>query len=161
VSPKQLIIYFDKGQSILNFANEAAEDVSQDQPSDDPVSVLNDYYQAINARDYRRAYSLWETPSQTFQQFIRGFAGTNRVRLLVDPAPQIEGAAGSSFASIGSLVISTLSNGRERVFAGCYLMRKSNVRDEEEPKKKGWRIYRASLAPASASLLTTLDQRCR
>src|ERR1041385_2158236 len=129
--------------------------------SGDPVSALNDYYRSINIGLLRRALSYWETPSQTFEQFRRGFGDTMRVRILLDPSPLIEGAAGSSYANIASIIISTQRNGEERVFAGCYVMRKSNVRAEDDPDQKGWRIYRASLAPVLGKFGPVLTQRCK
>jgi hypothetical protein len=121
------------------------------------VTTLAAYYSAINARDYRRAYRYWETPSSSFEQFAGGFADTERVRLLVEPSARIEGAAGSSFAEIQTIVVAETHGDNDRVFAGCYVMRKSNVRD------MGWQIYRAdiSLVPSSTRLSRVLAQGCR
>jgi heat shock protein HslJ len=159
LTSKQLAIYYDGGQSILEFKR--VNDETANLESGDPVSVLNDYYRSINAGQLRRALSYWETPSQTLEQFTRGFADTMRVRLLVEPSPLIEGAAGSSYANVASIIISTQRDGAERVFAGCYVMRKSNVRDEENPEQKVWRIYRANLAPVAGNIGIVLTQRCK
>jgi hypothetical protein len=123
----------------------------------DPVATLSSYYNAINARDYRLAYSFWETPSSSFEQFARGFAGTEHVRTLVDPSPRIEGAAGSAFADISTIVVATTRGGNERIFAGCYVMRRSNVQD------RGWMIYRAnvSMVPSSMKLSRLLSNVCK
>jgi len=122
----------------------------------DPVTTLAAYYDAINSRDFRRAYGLWESPPSSFEKFESGFADTDRVRLLIEP-PRLEGAAGSSFAEISTIVIATTRSGNERVFAGCYTLRKSNVRDT------GWQIYRADISPvpASARVSRMLAQGCR
>ena len=159
LTSKQLAIYYDGGRSILEFRR--VNDETANLESGDPVSALNDYYRSINTGQLRRALSYWETPSQTLEQFTRGFADTMRVRLLVEPSPLIEGAAGSSYANIASIIISTQRDGAERVFAGCYVMRKSNVRDEENPEQKGWRIYKANLALVSRNFGTVLTQRCK
>ena len=123
--------------------------------SSDPIATLAAYYNAINARDYKRAFDYWESPPSSFEKFARGFAGTDRVTLLVDPSARIEGAAGSAFADISTVVVATTRSG-ERVFAGCYVMRRSNVSDT------GWHIYRAnlSLVPSSARISRMLTQRC-
>lgn len=123
----------------------------------DPLATLASYYEAINARDYRGAYRLWDSPPQLFEQFARGFADTDRVRLLVEPSPKIEGAAGSVYADIPAIVVATTRNGNERVFAGCYVMRRSNVQD------RGWQIYRATLSPVTSSsrISRILSQGCR
>lgn len=123
----------------------------------DPITTLASYYNAINSRDFRRAYRLWEAPPQSYEQFERGFADTDRIRLLIDPSPRIEGAAGSSFAEISTIIVASTRDGNERVFAGCYTLRKSNVHDT------GWQIYRADVAAVSASarLARILDHGCR
>ncbi len=122
----------------------------------DPVTTLASYYDALNSRDFRRAYRFWETPPSTYERFESGFADTDRVRVLIEP-PRVEGAAGSSFAEISTIVVATTRSGNERVFAGCYTLRKSNVRD------MGWRIYRADVAvvPSSARVSRMLAQGCR
>ena len=123
----------------------------------DPLATLASYYEAINARDYRSAYGFWDSPSQSFEQFTRGFADTNRVRLLVDPSTRVEGAAGSVYADVRAIVIATMRNGNERVFAGCYVIRRSNVED------RGWKIYRGDLypVPSNTRLSRILSQGCR
>jgi hypothetical protein len=123
----------------------------------DPITTLSSYYNAINSRDFRRAYRYWESPPSSYEQFERGFADTNRVRLLIEPPPRMEGAAGSSFAEIPTIIVATTRSGHERVFAGCYTLRKSNVRD------MGWHIYRAEVAtvPSSMRVSRMLAQGCR
>jgi heat shock protein HslJ len=158
LSTDRLTILSDRGRSVLNFVNSSAPE-PDDGPRDernDPVATLAAYYDAINSRDYRRAYRFWESPS-SFEQFARGFADTDRVRLLVEPPARLEGAAGSAFAEIPTIVVATTRAGSERVFAGCYVLRRSNVRDN------GWRIYRAGISPvaASARVSRLLVQSCR
>jgi hypothetical protein len=123
----------------------------------DPVATLASYYSAINARDYRLAYGFWDSPPSSFEQFARGFADTDRVRLLVEPSPRVEGAAGSVYADIPAIVVATTRGGNERVFAGCYVMRRSNVQD------RGWQIYRGDLSPVSSNtrLSRILSKGCR
>jgi len=121
------------------------------------LSTLASYYNACNERDYRRAFCFWNSPPSSFEQFARGFADTDRVRLLVDPSTHVEGAAGSVFAEIPTLVVATTRSGAERVFAGCYVMRRSNVQD------RGWQIYRAGVSQVASStrLSRILSQGCR
>src|SRR6185503_16372951 len=124
----------DRGRNVLEFADANASSGSNDgslNDGDDPVSALIAYYRAIDARNYRRAFRYWESPTQSLDQFIRGFSDTGNVRLLVDPSPRIEGAAGSSYANVSTLIITTRTTGPERMFAGCYVMRKSNLGPED------------------------------
>jgi len=132
--------------------------VAQGQTSNaDAIAALASYYDAINARDYQRAYNLWESPPSSFEQFAKGFAETSHVRILVEPSVPVEGAAGSVFAQISTIVVASTSKGTDRVFAGCYVMRRSNVED------RGWHIYRAniSVAPSNTKVSRLLSQVCK
>jgi len=159
LSSNRLTILSDRGRSVLNFVNSSSSE-PDDGPRDDnsdPVATLAAYYSAINARDYRRAFRFWDSPPSSYEQFARGFADTEQVRLLVEPSTRVEGAAGSVYADIPAIVVSTLRNGSERVFAGCYVMRRSNVQD------RGWQIYRAEVSQVSSNIRLSriLSQGCR
>jgi heat shock protein HslJ len=158
LASNRLTIFSDRNRTVLNFTNEQASDPDNGTQDDrsDPVATLSSYYDALNSKDFRRAYRYWESPAQSYEQFKRGFADTNRVRLLIEPPPRVEGAAGSSFAEISTIVVATTRGGNERIFAGCYTLRKSNVRDT------GWHIYRGDLSPApsSARVSRILAQGC-
>jgi len=154
----RLTILSDRGRSVLNFVNNSISE-PQEGPRDDrndPVGTLAAYYSAINARDYNTAFRFWDSPPSSYEQFARGFGDTDQVRLLVEPSPRVEGAAGSLYADISAIVVSTMRNGSERVFAGCYVMRRSNVQD------RGWQIYRAGVSPVSANMKLSriLSQGC-
>ena len=154
----RLTIISDRGRNSLNFVNipPPEQNGSQDDRND-PLATLASYYSAINARDYRRAFGFWDSQPSSFEQFQRGFADTDRVRLLVDPATHVEGAAGSVYADIPTIVVATTRSGVERIFAGCYVMRRSNVQD------RGWQIYRAEIStvPSSTRISRILSQGCR
>ena len=159
LSSDRLTILSDRGRNALNFVNNLDSEPSggpREEPSD-PVSTLAAYYDAINAHDYRRAFNYWDTPATSFERFVSGFADTDRVHVLVEPSPHVEGAAGSAYAGISTIVVATTRAGRDRVFAGCYVMRKSNVQD------RGWKIYRADVLqmPSSARISRMLSQACR
>jgi len=159
LSSDRLTILSDRNRTVLNFVNNQSSEPDngpQDNRSD-PVATLASYYNAINSRDFRRAYRFWETLPSSYERFEAGFADTDRVRLLIEPSPRVEGAAGSSFAEISTIVIATTRSGNERVFAGCYTLRRSNVRD------MGWQIYRGdiSVVPSSARVSRMLAQGCR
>lgn len=148
-----LVIYYSGGRNALNFVDaNAPRPTSPDEPrptDDSPVASLNSYYAAINERRYEQAYRYWESPPSSFERFVRGFADTQRSRLFVEPAASVEGAAGSLYAQIPTIVIAETRNGGERFFAGCYTMRRRN-----DPRGT-WRIYRANLSPVSANAALT------
>ena len=160
LTSNRLTILSDRARSVLNFVNNSAPDPDSRPPRgdrNDPIEMLASYYEAINAKDYRRAYRLWESPESSYERFVAGFADTDRVRLLVEPSGRNEGAAGSVYAEITTIVVATTRAGSDRVFAGCYTLRRSNVRDN------AWRIYRADIStmPAGARVSRMLSQGCR
>ena len=155
----RLTITSQRGRTALNFASTTPPEPQEPPTEDrsDPLETLANYFSAINAKEFRRAYRLWETPPSSFEQFASGFADTERVRLLIEPSLRMEGAAGSLYAEIPMIIVSSRRAGNERVFAGCYVMRRSNVRD------RGWLIYRANVSqfPSSARISRLLSQGCR
>ena len=160
LSSDRLTIFSDRGRNVLNFAGTSTSEPPDDGPRDDrddPVSTLASYYDAINSRNYRRAYRYWESPASSYDEFVRGFADTNRVRLLIEPRTRPEGAAGSLYTELTTILVATTRAGNERVFAGCYVLRRSNVRD------RGWQIYRAdvSTVPSNGRISRLLSQGCR
>ena len=161
LSSNRLTIISDRVRGVLNFVNNSTPPDPDDRPPrddrGDPISALASYFQAINARDYRRAYRFWEAPESSYDRFVAGFADTDRVRLLVEPSGRNEGAAGSVYAEVTTVIVASTRAGGDRVFAGCYVLRRSNVRDN------GWRIYRADIStlPAGARVSRMLSQGCR
>ena len=159
LSSNRLTILSDRGRNALNFVNNSEPEPGggPNEDSSDPLATLASYYDAINARDYRRAFSYWDSPTTSFERFASGFADTDRVRVLVEPSARVEGAAGSAYADISTIVVAITKAGNERVFAGCYVMRRSNVQD------RGWKIYRADISqvPSSTGVSRLLSQACR
>ncbi len=130
---------------------------------DSATALLSSYYDAINRKDYRRAYGYWQNPSDSFENFAKGFAETEKSRLIVEPPSLIEGAAGSLYTRVPTVLVSTMKNGKRQMFAGCYTLRKSNLRPPDIPKETGWHIYRANLKaiPADADIPQTLAEACQ
>lgn len=152
LAANRLTIYYGAGRNLLNFVDAGAIPTTPGRPEtgdSDPVAALSSYYAAINDRNYEQAFRYWESPTTSFERFVRGFADTERSRLFVEPMAPVEGAAGSLYAEIPTIVIAETRNGRERFFAGCYVMRRRNDREGR------WRIYRANLSPVSANAALT------
>jgi hypothetical protein len=106
-----------------------------------PADMLASFYNAIDRREYARAYGYWEKSPSSYDQFVAGYADTASVQLLITPPTNFQGAAGSSFVGIPTLLIATHNDGSQQTFAGCYTARASNVQPD------GWRLFRADIAP--------------
>ena len=113
------------------------------------IDVIQDYYQAVNARDYRKAYELWsgegEASNQTFEEFRDGYANTESVEVDTSGEPgDLEGAAGSQYVKIPIRLRAKTKDGKEQKFWGEYTLRRSMV-DGATAEQRKWRIYSAQL----------------
>ncbi len=125
-----------------------------------PVNLLAALYDAVNRKDYGRAYGYWEQPpsGMSLAQFASGYADTASVLVVVRPPLRYDGAAGSLYAAMPTLLVSTHTGGSKDAFVGCYVGRRTNPL--VSGTDTGWRLYSGSLgaAPgnaANAALLAT------
>jgi hypothetical protein len=118
------------------------------QAIDDAIAVIEQYYDAINSRDYRRAYELWsgngESSKQTFEQFRRGFANTSSAEFDTTGPGRVEGAAGSEYATIPVRIRAITKPGDKQYFIGEYVLRRSMV-EGATAEQQAWRIYSANI----------------
>jgi len=111
----------------------------------DPVSLLASYVNAINRGEYARAWGYWENPpNASLAEFQAGYADTAFVLLAVHPPTWYDGAAGSAYAQLPTLLLATHTDSSQHNFVGCYVARSSNV----EGATPGWWLYDASVSPA-------------
>jgi hypothetical protein len=112
-----------------------------------PVDLLISYYDAVARGDYARAYSYWsgQPRNQTLEDFVDGFVGTDDIGVIVGLNFVSEGAAGSIYTDIPTVITAT-NNGASQYFAGCFVARKSNVPvgDATEPDPN-WRFFDAEI----------------
>jgi hypothetical protein len=118
-------------------------------PSDiaDGPSVVQAYYQAINAQNEPWAYTLWDQNGAASQQrylaFAQGFAQTARVDLHAGQATT-GAAAGSLYAQVPVVIFADQRDGSTQAYCGIYTVRRANVPPFDQ---FGWRITRAEVLP--------------
>lgn len=112
------------------------------------VGVVASLFNAINRGAFEEAYGYWEEApgGQTEQEFEEGYADTEDVAVAVIPPTFIEGAAGSLYASIPTLLTVTKTDGSTAYFAGCYVTRRTNEGVSADPDAVLWRLYRGDVA---------------
>jgi hypothetical protein len=112
------------------------------------LAVLRDYYAAIDAGDYGRAYADWGDHGPpghpTRAAFAAGFARTDSVRLAIGAPGRVEGAAGSRYADVPVTIHAYERGGRERVFTGTYTLRRTVVPGASATSRR-WHLERATL----------------
>lgn len=114
-----------------------------------PESVLLRYYRAIDAGNYRQAYSLWgdsgRASGQKFEQFRDGFRNTASVEVRIGVRGRIEGAAGSRYVEVPVEVEAVTSTGGVQRFTGTYTLRRAVVEGANDEQMR-WHIYAADVA---------------
>lgn len=140
----------------------AADAQSARMQNENPSEILVSYYDAINDGQYRRAYNYWKNPTQSYRDFVRGYNSTRKVRLLMNSNIPVEGAAGSLYKEVPTVLISTMKNGSRQIFYGCYTLRKINLRPPDIPKEDIWHIDKGDLksAPVNSDTSKLLAEGC-
>lgn len=128
-------------------ANIAESDVVAEPPAStgDALRVLQAYYQAINAGNYPRAYTYWDSIGTASQQsytiFVEGFVSTDRVTLATGQA-KTNAAAGSLYTEVPVVVLGQQRDGSRQSFCGNYRLRRANVPPFDT---FGWHLNSASI----------------
>ena len=113
---------------------------------EDAVALVRNYYAAIEARDYDRAYLSWADGAnrQTPEQFAAGFATTAHVAATIDTPGRMEAAAGSRYIEVPVAIESAQQDGSVRRYVGAYTLRRAVV-DGATPEQRQWRIASADI----------------
>ncbi len=115
---------------------------------DDAVTVVRDYYDAINRGAYDRAYALWSgrgsASGKSLQQFSDGFAETGRDSIDIKRPGRVDAAAGNRFVEIPVKVTAINRDQSRSTYSGIYVLRRSVV-DGATPEERKWRIQSANM----------------
>jgi len=127
----------------------AAAPAPAGEPSaEDAVAVVRDYYGAINAHRYERAYALWSdsgrASGQDAQQFANGFAQTAGVSVELAPPGRVDAGAGQRHVEVPVSITATQRDGSQRRFVGAYTLRRTVV-DGASAEQRAWRIASADI----------------
>jgi hypothetical protein len=129
----------------------------------DPVHLLASLFNAINRREFQRAWGYWENaPNASYLDFIQGYAETVHVLLTASPPTGYEGAAGSQYATVPTLLLATHVDGSQHAFYGCYVARRQNPDLGGTAVSAGWSLYSGTIsaAPGDVADAKLLDLAC-
>lgn len=116
------------------------------------VAVLRDYYAAINAGDFNRAYALWSdggrSSGQSPQQFADAFAGVAGITVQIGEPGAIQTVAGARIVEVPVSTTSTSRDGRMQRYQGRYVLRRAAA-DGQGDVARGWRITLADVRELS------------
>lgn len=89
-----------------------------------PAALLLSYFNAINYKDYLRAYSYYDDFSNlgTLESFSNGYRETKSVEVVIGKI-STGGAAGSIYYLVPAVLNAITTSGVRQKFAACYQMR--------------------------------------
>ena len=119
-----------------------------------PTAVIESLYNAIDRHEYLRAWSYFDGAHvDDYETFKAGYATTQRVVVRVG-APRSEGAAGTIYTHLPTVIAATRDDGTVAVFAGCYVVAAVNAAIQDTPPFVPMRIVDGTLTPSDASFDT-------
>ena len=143
-----------------------SEDISANRYLDDRSSgtqVIRSYFNAINRREYVRAYDYWQNQAAlpALDDFIKGYEHTQTVSLLLGIETSDAGA-GQFYSQIPVVLIAQTTNGGMETFAGCYTLHLSNPAFQATPPFQPWGVTAAEIHQVQngADQQTLLEQNC-
>lgn len=126
--------------------------------------VIASLYNAINRKEYLRAYNYWANPSTSqgsFTSFSNGYKDTASVNLVFG---QITGDAGAGqlYYTVPVILKATAKNGTHANYAACYIVHQAQPANFGEPPFSPMGIDRGSAKPSSltSSDANTLATAC-
>jgi len=126
-----------------------------------PQALMESYYNAINRKEYARAYSYYseEGREPDFKVFVKGYEKTKSVKVAVrktDPDP----GAGQIYWSLPIAIESESDDGKKEVYTGCYTIRLTNPGMQEESPYKPMQIMTGSLTKSPLEIEKSVPESC-
>lgn len=129
-------------------------------------SVVDSFYDAVNRREYSRAYSYWETGAAQrelprFDDFAAGYADTASVDVTQGDVGTGVGA-GQLYFTVPVTLVSTLSDGSTQTYVGCYTLHIGRPQIQAVPPFNPLAIQNASIEQVDndADTATLMAQAC-
>ena len=126
-----------------------------------PQALMESYYNAINRKEYARAYSYYSAAGREsdFKVFVKGYEKTKSVKVAdrkTDPDP----GAGQIYWSLPIAIESESDDGKKEVYTGCYTIRLTNPGMQEEPPYKPMQIMTGSLTKSPLEIEKSVPESC-
>lgn len=146
------------GLALLSMPAGAQDEYLDDRS--DPVSLIRSLYNAINSKEYARAWSYFATPpADSLEAYAAGYADTSGVELRTGRVSE-ESAPVSIHFRLPVAIEAHGADGGTRVFSGCYEMRMANpeiAADEFTPLQIESGTFSVSDNPLDLSVPASCD----
>lgn len=115
------------------------------------AAVLASYVNALNRREYARAYGYWDQAAavEAFEAFQAGYADTAQVSLETGPQGT-EGAVGTLHHTVAVTLRATLTDGPPQTFVGCYTLYQVQPANQGTPPFRPIGLASAAVAAVAA-----------
>jgi hypothetical protein len=114
------------------------------------VDVLSSLFNAVNRKEYVRAYSYWETNSEVgpFDKFQQGYANTASVQLTIGKVTSGAGA-GQIYYTVPAVLKAKTTGGATQIFSACYILHLSRPEIQGVPPFQPLAIQSATAKAAN------------
>jgi hypothetical protein len=115
-------------------------------------AVVRSYYNAVNRKEFARAYSYFESGASglaAFGPFSAGYADTKSVTLLTRPGTS-EVGAGQLYYRVPTVITASNVDGTTTIFSGCYRLHLGSPDAQATPPFRPLSIQSAQISQASA-----------
>ena len=127
------------------------------------VDVLSSLFNAVNRKEYVRAYSYWETNSKVgpFDKFQQGYANTASVQLTTGKVTSGAGA-GQLYFTVPAVLKAKTTGGTTQTFSACYILHLSRPEIQGVPPFQPLAIASATakLVSNGSDTKTLLNHAC-
>lgn len=113
---------------------------------DTPENVLLSFENAINDKDYLRAWNYWETaPSNDYTKWEKGYKNTKNTEIFYKFKVSDAGA-GNRWVTYNVKVFAVNTDGKKHLYEGYYTLRSTNPDLYDSADKwPGWKIEKGQL----------------
>ncbi|MCL4396364.1 MAG: hypothetical protein M1482_16450 [Chloroflexi bacterium] len=130
-----------------------------------PVEVLESFYNAINRKEYVRAYSYWQAGSpglRAFNQFQQGYAETKAVQMTTGQV-QSNAGAGQLYYKVPVTLTAQTTGGTTQTFVGCYTLHLAQPAIQGTPPFHPLSITAGQIkeVPAGTDTVPLMSQSCQ
>ena len=124
-----------------------------------PRQMLTSYYTLINSRNFAAAYSQWAGPTQTYQEFVQGYADTTYVSAWFGSF-QV-GFIGAQNGRVPGVLVGSHTDGSVVAYTGCYdLAYNPNATGMAQWPITGANFQPLSAVPTTGEISQLITQSC-
>ena len=126
---------------------------------------MRSYYNAVNRKEYARAYTYWEPGASglaAFDPFAAGYANTKSVAL-VTKTGTTDAGAGQLYYSVPAVISASNADGTTTLFSGCYKLHLASPNIQATPPFQPLGIQSAKISQAASAANPTdlLNAACQ